>query len=429
MKKVHLYICMFALLLLTGCEHIEDSKDIKETSLPKTEASTPTASAESKLSAQEINNIGSYLFNAEDVDSIEISEAELFARKAVDMAVKMAGKQKMYFEIEREDYGLAIEVNVADDSMVIDYSCEIDGVDDMCCALPDFYYQIACYDFNKDGKKEIIIAAGNKKDKLYIYVYELDYNKKINLTKSSPILISHIEDGCKAYVNSENEICVIDDKNEVTVHHYDELKQIEESKLSTEEYKNKKICIKYPQITEVDSILSEKLNQKIKKDAMRVLDKYSDKLDEVEADIDYQYTLDKDRDFLSIRYEGKMNVEKESGSQFYTSNIDLTDGSRYEFTWDYNFILDFAKEIKKKAVYVASADKIDDKAKNQVAKEWEKYDAFLLYADLDNASKNDKFSYYFTENTFGISFEVEKDLGSHAEYEISYKDLKGYFMQ
>ena len=77
--------------------------------------------------------------------------------------------------------------------------------------LEDFYYQLACYDFDNDGEKEIIVGGGNKKDILELYILRLDYD---NPDFDNAKILKSINGGCKAYVNEKKEICVVDAKGQ-----------------------------------------------------------------------------------------------------------------------------------------------------------------------------------------------------------------------
>ncbi|MEG0692171.1 MAG: hypothetical protein RR444_03725, partial [Oscillospiraceae bacterium] len=70
-------------------------------------------------------------------------------------------------------------------------------------AIASDTYQISCYDFNKDGIKEVIIACGNKNDKLSLFVFRVVTDSEFIFYPTNYIL------GYKnAYVNDSNEICV-----------------------------------------------------------------------------------------------------------------------------------------------------------------------------------------------------------------------------
>lgn len=85
--------------------------------------------------------------------------------------------------------------------------------------IEDFYYEIACFDFNRDGSKEIVMSAGNKVDKLLIYVFEMNYFAK-TYEEQKPRVISSFEGITKAYVNENNEICIVKDNNYEEVYMY-----------------------------------------------------------------------------------------------------------------------------------------------------------------------------------------------------------------
>ena len=92
------------------------------------------------------------------------------------------------------------------------------SLDEWCWVKEDFYYQMAAYDFNHDGEKEIIVAGGNKKDTLELYVFRL--NPDLDFEKNEPHLLAEINGGYKSYVNEKDEICVIDSNKDISVYSY-----------------------------------------------------------------------------------------------------------------------------------------------------------------------------------------------------------------
>lgn len=80
-----------------------------------------------------------------------------------------------------------------------------------------------CYDFDHDGKKEIIIAGGNKKDTLELCVFQLDFD--LDFDKNEPKKIFEINDGYKSYVNEKDEICTIDYKDNISIYSLKEIKK------------------------------------------------------------------------------------------------------------------------------------------------------------------------------------------------------------
>ena len=89
------------------------------------------------------------------------------------------------------------------------------STDEWSGALEDFYYQLSCYDFDNDGEKEIIVAAGDKKDTLELYILRLDYN---NPDFDNAQILKSINRGSKVYVNEKKEVCVMDSQGQISIY-------------------------------------------------------------------------------------------------------------------------------------------------------------------------------------------------------------------
>ena len=103
---------------------------------------------EKTLSAEDKINVGDYLFNADKMETVEISGEDIYRKKKAELSTEII-----------------------------------------------------------TGKKEIIMAGGNKKDILELRVYQL--NPDLDIFKNEPEKMLEINDGYKSYVNEKDEICVI----------------------------------------------------------------------------------------------------------------------------------------------------------------------------------------------------------------------------
>lgn len=119
--------------------------------------------------------------------------------------------------IKRDDYGPGFSMDVFWGETGIDLVSYLGekSIDEWGGALEDFYYELACYDFDNDGEKEIIVAAGNKKDKLELYILRLDHD---NPEFRNAQILKSINSGSKAYVNEKKEICVMDSQGQMTTY-------------------------------------------------------------------------------------------------------------------------------------------------------------------------------------------------------------------
>ena len=172
---------------------------------------------------------GKYLFNADKMETVEISGDDLLKRRKVEMSIEDTWKKEkkwedITLEIKRDKYGVSISMNFFSDSSGADF---IDGLGETLewgGAKAGFYYQLAVYDFNHDGNKEIIAAGGNKKDILELSVFQFNPKQSSNSDNPKSLAYHVIKGGYKSYVNEKNDICVMDDSgnNVLTVYPYKE---------------------------------------------------------------------------------------------------------------------------------------------------------------------------------------------------------------
>lgn len=160
--------------------------------------------------------VGNYLFNTDKGDCIEISGQDLLNHKKVNLSTVEDDGRDIELVIKRENYGPAIAMDVFFGEKGIDLVTYLEkSTDEWSGALEDFYYQLSCYDFDNDGEKEIIVAAGNKKDTLELYILRLDYN---NPDFDNAQILKSINRGSKVYVNEKKEICVMDSQGQISIY-------------------------------------------------------------------------------------------------------------------------------------------------------------------------------------------------------------------
>lgn len=161
--------------------------------------------------------MGDYLFNADKMETIEISGKDLLQKKKVELSTEIITGKEIGLAIKLDDHNLGFSLIIYSENDGIDMSSNLEkSVKKGCAPKEDFYYQMASYDFDHDGKKEIIVAGGNKKDTLELCVFQLDLD--LDFEKNEPKLFFEINDGYKTYVNEKDEICVIDYNDNISVY-------------------------------------------------------------------------------------------------------------------------------------------------------------------------------------------------------------------
>lgn len=169
-------------------------------------------------------DVGDYLFNADKMETIEISGKDLLQKKKVKLSTEIIAGKKIDLAIKLDDYNFGFSLIIYSEDVGIDMSSNLEkSVKKGCAPKEDFYYQMASYDFDHDGKKEIIVAGGNKKDTLELCVFQLDLD--LDFEKNEPKLFFEINDGYKTYVNEKDEICVIDYNDNISVYSYKKSKK------------------------------------------------------------------------------------------------------------------------------------------------------------------------------------------------------------
>lgn len=226
--KKHLYFWnLFVLSMLvffTGCGQ-------KEQTMEKSPApSGEISAAETPLPVEMMDD---QLFYAKGMESISINEADLTAGKQVNLTVQVKEGRELYGMIGREDLNPQMKLLIFPDE---EKESEVYGIDlvgylgegfrevmddSFLIARSGFDYQMAWYDFNQDGEKELIFAGGDRHTTMVCSVFQLEVKKESLKDQSKyyalePKTILEIKEGVRAYVNDHNEICVVDRKNNIS---------------------------------------------------------------------------------------------------------------------------------------------------------------------------------------------------------------------
>lgn len=204
------------LLILSGCDNWTD-KDA-----PIEEANVTDTPQETPGSEKTLPDVGDFLFNAEGMESIEISGKDLGERKIVETSVEIEKGKSATLRVRRDEYGNGIGmVYLAEPEGAELVTCLDKSLDDGCVFKEDFYYQMCGYDFDGDGVKEIVVAGGNKKDVLELRIFHINPGEEM---KDIPEPVTEINGGMKSYVNAEGGICVQDSGTHTTIYAYGEEK-------------------------------------------------------------------------------------------------------------------------------------------------------------------------------------------------------------
>lgn len=219
------------LVFFTGCEQKEQTVEESPAVTDERSMEVPPVSAD-EASIEEtplpVEMMDNQLFYAEGMESISISERELTARKEVDMTARTAEGKEINCKIGREETNPQMELDIMLRKEGEDVGFDLLGylgegfrnvLDEYNMPRYGFDYQMAWYDFNQDGKKELIFAGGDKQGILACAVFQLEVTENWldDLEhRKTPRRILEIQESIRAYVNDHNEICVVDGEGHIS---------------------------------------------------------------------------------------------------------------------------------------------------------------------------------------------------------------------
>ncbi|HWP52300.1 MAG TPA: hypothetical protein VN626_11460 [Clostridia bacterium] len=195
-----------AICLMAGCaagKAAGKSTEGSPTLPPQETPASQVPSTQSTSNSQASSGLG-YLFEAKDIESIQLTGRDILDGKEANMSVKISDAINMDFHISRDSPNgtqLYAIYNSTAYNLAANYiSPDVFDNDE---AIPEYSYQLACYDFDNDGTKEIVVAAGNNDDTLSVFIFYVDVEAPFVCYPENYIL------GYKnSYVNKSNEICV-----------------------------------------------------------------------------------------------------------------------------------------------------------------------------------------------------------------------------
>jgi hypothetical protein len=215
-KSILLLVVAAMAVAFAGCKH--DGGEGK--------ANNNNATGQEGLRLERAEEVGSLLFAADRGYCVYIGGKELIAgaekREAVEVCTGIEatillsrdrpnGIRAMVY-IGPYGYNLMNDIYSIDDaySSVIDQDCD---------ALPDVFYEISCYDFDHDGRDEIVLACGDKRSQLKLYVFTMDYFAG-SYNAQAPQLIAALKGDSAAYVNDSGWLCIPQSNGGLNMYRY-----------------------------------------------------------------------------------------------------------------------------------------------------------------------------------------------------------------
>lgn len=195
-------------------------------------------------------------------------------------------------------------------------------------------------------------------------------------------------------------------------------------KISKQSYIDRSIMINYPQIIGMsDHEKQEKINKLIKTEAFYILNWYSEEqLNSFSLDLDCEIKVEKP-EILSIAYSGLRYLKGTAHPTFvfFTTNINMRDGSKVRINDLININNDLAEKIKDGRYSPKSAQFPLERVKEIVSKD---VLPGLHTADWPGYPQNRGGIYtYFTSSYLGVSVEIPHPYGDHIEIEVPYQDI------
>jgi len=190
-------------------------------------------------------------------------------------------------------------------------------------------------------------------------------------------------------------------------------------------YRDREIEISYPQISNLNSELSNSINQKIKQDALSVLDFYSGEIEDLSVEISYTQEII-NNSLISICFEGIVHVKNTAypNNVFYTSNIDGRMGERLTTKDIIKVNLNLIEIIKKNAKYVQNDKNTNEELTSEISRKLENYDSSNMLTDIEKSGTSESEIYvYLKQDSIGFSLPVLHALGDYANFEVEYNYL------
>jgi len=193
-------------IILCSCE--KNNSDITNNTITQaTTAQIKTTSPQTEeLVIAEINQ--EHLLVGPNLETIELKGQEILDGEEANMTVQISDDIEFDFSISLgHPNGTNFYVNNNSFVFNLAHDCAYGNVFDEFGFPKSLYrYQIACYDINKDGVKDVIIVCGNGKDELEIVYFDLVYSYFMDDLYYYPS--NHLSGKTTAYIDENGKICI-----------------------------------------------------------------------------------------------------------------------------------------------------------------------------------------------------------------------------
>ena len=194
-----------------------------------------------------------------------------------------------------------------------------------------------------------------------------------------------------------------------------------------QQYQERDISIEYPVINGLqDGHVQSIANSAIAAEALRILQEYTEaELQDLTLNLKYEIKL-QSPDFISIAYTGDRYLK---GTMypvklFFTTNINLQDGSRLRLSDLFSVDGQFANKLKKGRLQAVAPELTIDRL--------DFTDDRLLQAfsqsDALQGENPDSVYSYFTSSGIGVSIGVSHALGDYVIFEADYPDVRPHLL-
>ena len=210
----------------------------------------------------------------------------------------------------------------------------------------------------------------------------------------------------------------------------------------TKTYVNKNVKMNYPQIinfsdvnkqNQINALIKNDILNKYKKDIANLLNGYYKTTKEAEdnlfEDVTYDIKLN-NSNFLSILYVEEANItgSMHPSKYVHSININIQNGTILKLKDLININNNFVDKLKNATNRVWTPKTLPGVTSAELNKQLVGIVSDRLSTsqnkDLINEFNSEDYSFYFTEDYFGITIDIAHATGDYAELEIKYNDIK-----
>lgn len=198
--------------------------------------------------------------------------------------------------------------------------------------------------------------------------------------------------------------------------------------IKEDRYEKAGISIKYPKLAGLkDAKKQDKINQLIKKDALRNVEDYM--IEGAVLEVGYEISW-KGENLLSIMFVVYSNYPGAAhpNHSFYSTNVAIDTASRVMLKDTVELSEDFITDFITGSVYTAPFEDVNQELSDLVDSEINSLTPEGLKM-ADDAGVYTPYYSYYTEHSLGIAIEVPFAVGGYALYEVPYKDISKHINQ